>query len=314
MTKRSLRYPLERIESNSDYLRIQIRKYQAPGIGGGASSGSFRLPTSDEVLMTSSILGTILLPVPEALTDMNGVSWDTDSLNAISAAIVQGATNVVDAATAANPGQFNSLMGATAEAAKAAGGQLKEELLGFSKAISGPNGSDMRNALKTKFIADASNLLNANVDAQSILSRTTGQILNPNMELLFKGVQLRTFGFTFKLTPRSRAESQEIKAIINTFKRRMSAKRSTGSSRSGVFISSPDVFQLEFRSGNRKHPFLFSMKKCALVDMNVSYSDQGAYITYEDATPVAMTLNLRFRELSPVYEEDYDSVSDGVGF
>jgi len=311
--KRALRYPLEMIDSNSDYLQIRVMKYRAPGLGQGVTSGSFSLPTSQNMIGTS--LGTILLPIPEGLTDFNGVTWDTDSLNGVSAAIVQAGTNVVDAATAANPGAFDNIFSSAVDAAGAGFQALQQEVLGFGEALNGPGGSDIRNALKTKFIAGAANLLNANVNAESILSRTTGQVLNPNMELLFKGVQLRSFGFTFKLTPRSRAESQEIKGIINTFKRRMAAKRSTDSSSSGVFISSPDVFQLEFKSGGRKHPFLFSMKKCALVDMSVSYSDQGPYMTYEDASPVAMTMNLKFRELSPVYEEDYaDNIDGGVGF
>jgi len=58
------------------------------------------------------------------------------------------------------------------------------------------------------------------------------------------------------------------------------------------------------------------MKPMALKNMNVSYSDTGAYTTYEDSTPVKMTMSLSFTELNPVYREDYgDSFSrDGVGY
>ena len=84
----------------------------------------------------------------------------------------------------------------------------------------------------------------------------------------------------------------------------------------GLFISSPDVFQLQFMSGNEKHPFLHTHKICALTSMNVNYSGTGAYMTYEDSTPVQLSMDLTFNELSPVYTEDYDDISldEGVGF
>jgi hypothetical protein len=37
------------------------------------------------------------------------------------------------------------------------------------------------------------------------------------------------------------------------------------------------------------------------------------YATYDDATPVSMTMDLTFKELEPIYDVDYDD-ADGVGF
>ena len=54
------------------------------------------------------------------------------------------------------------------------------------------------------------------------------------------------------------------------------------------------------------------MKPVALKDMNVSYTDAGSYVTYEDGTPVKMTLTLRFTELNPVYAEDYNDITEGL--
>lgn len=278
----NLRYPLERLERDSDYLKVRVLEN----------------PNKTPV-------GTILLPIPESLSDMNGVTWESDSLDSVSKFLYDSAKNVVDRATEA------AKDGGTLGAAQAAVDSISNSLLTAGNAA--VNNQDVNNALVTKFTADAANNIGANVDAASLLSRETGQVLNPNMELLFKGVQLRGFTFNFKMTPRSAAEGQQVKGIINTFKKRMAAKQSVSGSNSGVFIAAPDIFELEFMSGGRPHPFLFKLKKCALVNMNVSYSDQGPYITYEDATPVAMTMSLQFRELSPVFQEDYDG-TDGVGF
>ena len=48
--------------------------------------------------------------------------------------------------------------------------------------------------------------------------------------------------------------------------------------------------------------------------MSVDYNASGQYSTYKDGTPVHMSMVLRFKELNPVYAEDYDVVSTGVGY
>ena len=66
--------------------------------------------------------------------------------------------------------------------------------------------------------------------------------------------------------------------------------------------------------GPGAHPFLYTIKAIsfALTNMNVTYVGTGAYATYSDGTPVKMDLTaLRFRELSPVYNEDYADITDG---
>ena len=49
--------------------------------------------------------------------------------------------------------------------------------------------------------------------------------------------------------------------------------------------------------------------------MNVNYSADGVHATYHDETPVSMTMDLSFQELTPVYNEDYDyEAPGGVGY
>jgi hypothetical protein len=97
----------------------------------------------------------------------------------------------------------------------------------------------------------------------------------------------------------------------------MAAKSSAeGSGPRGLFIKAPDVFELQFKRGSSKHPFLYSMKTCALTKMSVDYMRTGNYITYEDSTPVQLAMALSFTELNPIYAEDYNDISEneGVGF
>ena len=149
---------------------------------------------------------------------------------------------------------------------------------------------------------------------QSVISRSTGQILNNNLELLFKGVNLRTFPYNITFSPRSPKEGEVVKQIIRRLKASMAAKAGEfNGTAAGIFIQSPDVFQLKFLKDDVDHPFLHSFKLCALTGMSVNYTNAGTYTSYEDGTPVNIRMSLTFKELNPIYHEDYQQVGAGPG-
>ena len=78
------------------------------------------------------------------------------------------------------------------------------------------------------------------VGVQGLLSRATGTVLNPNLELLFQGPQLRPFTFQFRLSPRGIKEAQEVKKIIRFFKQAMSVKTIS----TNAFLKTPHVLSL----------------------------------------------------------------------
>ena len=129
------------------------------------------------------------------------------------------------------------------------------------------------------------------------------------MELLFNGVTLRSFRFSFKMTPRNKDEAASIKNIIRTLKVNMAPQTLTNDS----FLRTPNVFDLQYMKGNGPHPFLHRFKTCALTDMSVNYTGEGLYASYSDATPVSMVMDLTFKELEPIYNTDYSTVG-GVGY
>ena len=121
------------------------------------------------------------------------------------------------------------------------------------------------------------------------------------MELLFNNVTLRTFRFSFKMTPRDENEATSIKSIIRTLKRNMAAKN-----KGKIFLETPNIFELQYKKGNRPHPFLNLFQPCALSDMSVNYTGENVYATYADGTPISMIMTLTFKELFPIYQEDYE--------
>ena len=300
----SFRYPVARLDNDSDYLEIKIVEYKAPGTDVSGTGQSLRLQSSSESLKKNieNPLGTIFLPVPETVTDSNGVTWGESSLDGISATGVGLAKDLMGAGSS---GDFMKDL-------QEVGNRGMNALNDFMK------DDTTASAIKAKFASMAVNALGGSVDPTKLLSRSTGSVLNPNMELLFNGVQLRSFNFDFDFVPRDENESKVIKNIIRTFKKSMNAKNGStgGDSSSGLFIKSPDVFKLTYKTGRRNHKFLHKFKPMALINMAVNYTGAGTYATYDDTAPVHMQINLSFQELNPVYSEDYETEEgqEGTGF
>ena len=155
------------------------------------------------------------------------------------------------------------------------------------------------------------------ITADDIFSSTSGAILNPNVELLFGGVDLRNFSLTYKLVPRNDTETVIINDIVKRFKRAMLPTTSPGSilginsngDNQGVnngFIGLPDLCQVVFMQGSGMHPVLPKFKMCAITDVSVNYTPDGSYATYGDGQPVAIELGLTFQETKMVFQEDIE--------
>ena len=147
-------------------------------------------------------------------------------------------------------------------------------------------------------------------EGAKLLSRASGQIVNPNLELLFNGPQLRPFNFTFKLAARSDGEGQTILKILRFFKRGMSPIRSE----SNLFLKSPNTFTIQYMKGSKDNPNIGKIKECALQSVTTSYTPEGQYATFSDGVMVSYSLQLTFSELEPIFTKDYEDSPDGIGY
>ena len=244
----------------------------------------------------------IELPIPQEVNDSNSVTWGEDKVNALELAALSVAQN--------------AMKGGVGEAAVQTA-RVAVEALNTGVSIPGL-GSDTQDAIRAAISGAALSQLGSNVSAQSVIARSTGQILNNNLELLFAGVNLRSFPYSITFSPRSPKESRVVKSIIRSLKQSMAPKAGEFNETSqGIFLKSPDVFQLDYLKDGRNHPFLNDFKLCALTGMTVNYTNAGTYASYEDGTPVNIRMNLTFKELNPIYNEDYlpgNGSGDGVGF
>ena len=316
-----LRYPLEALTGTTDYLQIDIKEYirnadNAKLIGAkgfGRNSLNNRVgQTRSGSLATKSVknTGTIILQIPSDIKDGNTANYGESKMNTL---------------TGAAAGAMMGVMKSGATSVQMALGNLSTEE-GLEK-IKGDIGGNLtagdtdalidaaKMGLTVKATSSAMGIFGANVSPEQLLARSSGQIFNPNLELLFNGPSLRSFSFSFKMTPRSVQEARQCKLIIRSFKQNMAPK--TGGDTIGgsaIFMKTPNLFELRYRKGNSDHPFLNKFKQCFLTNVSVNYTGEGVYATYDDATPISMQLDLQFKEIEPIYFDDYDKSPQGVGF
>ena len=317
-----MRYPLKAIEKEQDMLLIRIFDQLDPGdvygldkiVAGDWTKTTVRNTKTNKIISektsVSNVTGInalptkneqfnkagkslkknaryIWLPIPQQISDSISVGYSEDTLNPLQAAGLSLASDLIDSPV------------------KAAG-----EVMNILKNVGGLNvGDATMDALKTSLAGNAINQLGANVNPQSLITRSSGQILQSNLELLFNNVTLRSFPFTFDFTPREPAEAEMVKKIIRTIKKATVPKRGNG-----VFINSPDLFQFQYvAGGERQHPFLNRFKVGVIENVSVDYTASGTYATYSDRTPVHIRMTLAFKEINPIYMEDYDdAASEGA--
>ena len=301
-------YPLDMMEQKTDHLLIrifdQIRSTDILNIvrtdlvGGDSPNKNdiskitfgnlpqftdqFNNPEYEKKLKNN--IRYIFLPIPQQISDALSVGYAEDSLNPLQAAGLSATSQLIE----------GKLPDAT-KFATAAADALKDAPPSTISAI------------KAAASGQALNAFGANVSASSLISRASGQILQSNLELLFSNVTLRSFPFVYDFAPRNPPEAEVVKGIIRTLKKAMVPKRGDNPA---LFIKAPDVFQLQYKSGNKDHPFLNMFKLCVLTDLSVNYTASGTYATYGDATPVHIQVQMTFKEINPVYAEDYDQLSE----
>ena len=276
-------YPVAlKANRDQDKLKIDVLEYKPRPIGEGSQSG---LGIGEREGYTSRTLGSVFLPVPGNVVDSNNVSWDANEMDPVKLLASQAFFKNVQ------EGGVDGLVDSLGNVAESIGG----------------NSGDVKTAVGAALAKAAT--------GGSILTRSTGAVINPNMELLFKGPQLRTFGLTWKMSPRDYEESEMIKNIIRMFKQSMAVKRSE----SQLFLKSPNTYKLRYLTARgRDHSFLPKVKECALTGCNINYTPDGNYQTYENSSMVAYEMTLNFNELEPIYHDDYTKLDNNrdtsIGF
>ena len=358
-----LQYPIDLDTDIQDYFEIQIFRYRPaqslPSLTnnnqgysydsqGNATNVGINPVTQKEVPIYGSyyagsnrrgnrqnfrlqdLQSTIQLPIPPSIKDMNSVDFYGGTMSGVAAAAFSPIINNLlgqrgdptDLETATGGNIFQQLRRKAGNIFNSTGNISNSLLAEVRTAL---DNKGFKRVTSSQAIAQAIGALGVNIDVDQAITRSSGAVRNPNLELLFKGPALRNFSFTIRLTPRNTDESKRIRMIVRALKQHSAVKRNpqlfsgTNDIGSNFLLGTPDVFKLRYIKARTQKDIkgLNKFKTCALNSISVDYTGEvGRFAAYEeDSQPVTTIMSLSFTELAPIYDADYAefTTDDDVG-
>jgi hypothetical protein len=130
-----------------------------------------------------------------------------------------------------------------------------------------------------------------------------GYTFNPQEQLMFEGIEFRTFNMSFTFTPANSKESLIIRDIIQTFRQHAAPRISTFLR--GFFYTPPSQFYVQYYLAGTENNFINKFKRSVLQSVAVNYAPNGnGWSAHSDGAPVQTTLTLEFKELEMVDKLD----------
>ena len=178
----------------------------------------------------------------------------------------------------------------------------------------------MYNALKPTIAENMKELGKSALDtaakgAAAAIDIKRGKVTNNRMEMVFEGVDRRSFSFSFKMMPKSEADAIAVDKIVNMFRFYMAPSFDTsgGASvdQSRTFIV-PATFDIEYYyNPGKRNNFLNRISNCVLESCNVTYGGERTQffrptsggVHGDGAPPVETSIELQFKELEVITRE-----------
>jgi hypothetical protein len=220
--------------------------------------------------VTSEIEATIRLPLPTTLTDQFNMDIGDTQLDILG----NSATDV--------------LMGG------------KTKLESYASEIRSGKGA-------ISFIKDAS------IEAAAImpglsdikigeLARTqVGMIRNPHHTALFNGVKLKTYGFNWKMSPKSQEEAITLEEIIKNIKGYMHPSINANSG--GFALDYPSLVELIFEVGSNQ--IVPNVKPSFVTSFSVNGAAGGTPAFYRDGKSSIVEMSIALQEINIQTREDF---------
>ena len=323
---RNLIYPIDADYNTQDYMQINQFTYKPVNQKiffptEGDEAGPLRILREGVTNESTKEkhLGLVKLPMPNQLQDSNNVAWGQDQLNAITAAAAAGVFDATGDAVnlirglATGKKNFQDIVNEVKTRALNLGSNLAQAGRDAKGVVTSNDAAMLAQSAVGSFLL---NVAQFGVTPETALARGAGVVPNSNMQLLFNAPTLREFTFNWRFTPRSQEEATRVKNIIRFFKQGMAVKKGnktkSGSSKS-FFLGTPNIFDIHFKTAKTgkyqildRNDSVMRIKTCALTGVAVNYTPEGMWNAYEKGMPTSMLLSLRFGELEPIFDTDYE--------
>lgn len=134
-----------------------------------------------------------------------------------------------------------------------------------------------------------------------------GMVRNPHISTVFEGVNLKSYSFSWRLSPSSQEEASGINSMINHIKAYMHPKIIGG----GFALEYPYLANLDFEVGDVAFSQLPKVRDSFITRLDVNTSGGGSLAFYRDGNPVAIDIAMNFQEIDILTRDDFIDTSRG---
>lgn len=181
-----------------------------------------------------------------------------------------------------------------------------------NKAEEALSGFDFSGILKGAAYAIGEEILGmfGNQQMVNFLRGSLRNTANPNIENMFKTANLRTFQFSWNLTPISESDAAKIKEFITKMRMEIYPENQEyggGWNR----LKFPSEFIISFYSvglTSGKPNTIMKTAPCVCTDFVVQYTPNGAFNTHTDGQPTTVSISGTFQEMYSLHKGDISSL------
>ena len=235
-----------------------------------------------------NLKSAVVLPLPRKLEEQVGIGISPASLGAGSALI----TNLKSAITSGIGGNANAAF----ESGKAA-----------ATSIAVPAAYKALTNLATK----VGELIGVGGDFGALLGQELGAVVNPFMSAVFNGVDLRTFGFDWRISPRNPEESATVQQIIKQFKINSLPSFTKNDVTDQNLLTYPSLCLVKLYPWHSSETPLIIFKPALIQNITINYADAGIPSFFAGTRlPTFISFSINMLETSIFTTDDYDSSLD----
>lgn len=217
-------------------------------------------------------ISVISLGMPENISQPSTVSWDNEKFGMGGKIVAEGLKKVF---TDGGTMDTSSMIEAVAQRVK--------QTAAFNVAAKAAN-----------FATGSS------ATAEGLMGEVAGRVPNPYVTAIFRGINFRSFDYTFRFTPFTEKDCDLIDAII----KEMRTNALGESIDSTAFFSYPRECQIAYYWKGKENKWLNKFKRAACTKIDVNYTSGGSYTAMRNGFPTQVIVNTSWTELDLVVRQD----------
>lgn len=300
----SLQFPLN--PSDAKYkIRLSFREYVRPSA-----------LSPPQIIKKNSIV----LPIPAELNESHNIGWETEQSTGLMGAIVnafggddfEGKTKGIK--DAMNSGDIGDVLSQVSNA----WGSLNDK-------TANPNNAEYGDVKRGAFhLAKRYAMKKAAPELFDLGTQILGEIPNPHPTVLFRGVGLREYRFSFRFAPTSKKESEMLRKIINKL-REYSLPKYVSNTDKNMFKYPMMVYPEFIASGGQSvgknggpgelaKVYPFGFKYCVVSNIDINYAPTGnpAFFANGKGETAFIVMNIALKEIEVQTSEDFgDGATSG---